>query len=57
MNSMVPQRIFYLHYLSLEIIVFINNQTGAVAKHLYDKLTGIQHGNREDKFGWIESVE
>jgi len=36
--------------------VINDNQTGAVAKHLYDELTGIQYGTREDKFGWIESI-
>jgi branched-chain amino acid aminotransferase len=35
----------------------INNmQTGPIAKHLYDELTGIQYGTREDKFGWIQKV-
>ncbi len=33
-----------------------NNESGAVAKHLYDELTGIQYGTREDKFGWVKSV-
>jgi branched-chain amino acid aminotransferase len=33
-----------------------DNQTGPVSKHLYDELTGIQYGTREDKFGWIVSV-
>lgn len=33
-----------------------NNQTGDVATTLYDELTGIQYGTREDKFGWIVSV-
>ena len=36
--------------------VINDNQTGAVAKHLYDELTGIQYGTREDKFGWIQSI-
>ncbi len=31
-------------------------QTGPVSKHLYDELTGIQYGTREDKFGWIHKV-
>lgn len=35
----------------------INNmETGPISKHLYDELTGIQYGTREDKFGWIEQV-
>ena len=33
-----------------------NNKTGTVSKHLYDELTGIQYGTREDKFGWIQSI-
>jgi len=33
-----------------------DNQTGPVSKHLYDELTGIQYGTREDKFGWIVQV-
>lgn len=36
--------------------VINDNQTGEVAKALYDELTGIQYGTREDKFGWIESL-
>lgn len=37
---------------------FINdNQAGEVSRNLYDELTGIQYGTREDKFGWIEKVE
>lgn len=31
-------------------------QTGPVSKHLYDELTGIQFGTKEDKFGWITKV-
>ncbi|ALO34799.1 branched chain amino acid aminotransferase [Colwellia sp. MT41] len=39
-----------------EDFVINDNQTGPVAKALYDELTGIQYGTREDKFGWIESL-
>lgn len=36
----------------------VNNQeTGEVSKHLYNELTGIQYGTKEDKFNWIQSVE
>jgi len=36
---------------------FINgNKAGDVSRNLYDELTGIQYGLREDKFGWIEKV-
>ena len=34
-----------------------NNQSGPVAKHLYDELTGIQYGIREDRFGWVSSLD
>jgi len=34
-----------------------NEQTGAVAKHLYDVLTGIQYGTHEDTFNWTQPVE
>ena len=36
--------------------VINNNQTGEVSTNLYDELTGIQYGTREDKFGWVVSV-
>jgi len=36
--------------------VINDNQAGSVSKHLYDELTGIQYGTREDKFGWIEPL-
>jgi branched-chain amino acid aminotransferase len=37
--------------------VINDNQSGAVAKHLYDELTGIQYGSKEDQFGWTQCVE
>lgn len=36
--------------------VINQNQPGPVAKHLYDELTGIQYGTREDRFGWVLPV-
>ena len=33
-----------------------DNQSGDISKQLYDELTGIQYGTREDRFGWIEKV-
>jgi len=33
------------------------NQSGPVAKSLYDELTGIQYGTREDRFGWVQDVD
>ena len=35
-----------------EEYIINNNQSGPVARHLYDELTGIQYGTREDRFGW-----
>ena len=32
------------------------NETGPVAQRLFDELTGIQYGEREDPFGWIVPV-
>ena len=34
-----------------------DNETGPVAKHLYDELTGIQFGTVEDRFGWVHTVK
>lgn len=34
-----------------------NNESGVISKHLYDELTGIQYGTREDRFGWVKSVK
>nr|XP_061813388.1 probable branched-chain-amino-acid aminotransferase [Nerophis lumbriciformis] len=34
-----------------------NNQTGPVAKRIYDKLTGIQNGTVNDDFGWTEIID
>jgi branched-chain amino acid aminotransferase len=44
-----------LSFKSKEYVIN-KNQAGEVAKRLYDELTGIQYGTREDKFGWIESI-
>jgi len=34
-----------------------NNETGPIAKRLYDELTGIQYGTIEDRFGWTRMIE
>ncbi|WP_440874543.1 branched-chain amino acid aminotransferase [Thalassotalea sp. PLHSN55] len=34
-----------------------NNVSGKVAKHLYDELTGIQYGTKEDRFGWVKTID
>ncbi|MGY8896949.1 MAG: branched-chain amino acid aminotransferase [Paraglaciecola sp.] len=44
-----------LHYKEKDYVIN-QNQTGDVAKHLYDQLTGIQYGRIEDTFGWVESL-
>lgn len=31
-------------------------KTGSVAKRMYDELTGIQYGSREDRFNWITTI-
>ncbi|MBR5438803.1 MAG: branched-chain amino acid aminotransferase [Clostridia bacterium] len=33
-----------------------NGKIGSLTQYLYDTLTGIQWGNVEDKFGWIEKL-
>ena len=44
--------------LSLKGTEHVINQKrpGPVSKHLYDELTGIQYGTREDRFGWALPV-
>lgn len=37
-------------------MIINQKQTGAVAKRLYDTLTGIQYGSETDPFGWTEEV-
>ncbi len=32
-------------------------QTGELAQRLFDEITAIQYGEKEDKFGWIEFVD
>lgn len=33
-----------------------DNLAGPVSRRLYDELTGIQYGVREDRFGWVDAV-
>ena len=37
--------------------VINNNQSGPVSRRLYDELTGIQYGVREDRFGWVTTLD
>ncbi len=36
--------------------VINNGEIGTLTQHLYDELTGIQWGEKEDKFGWIVKI-
>ena len=38
-------------------IILNNNETGPLAKKLYDELLGIQYGRKEDVFGWTMEVK
>ena len=31
-------------------------QVGTITRHLYDELTGIQYGEKEDRFGWMHII-
>ncbi len=33
-----------------------NGKMGDITKYLYDNLTGIQYGKKEDKYGWITKI-
>lgn len=38
--------------------VIINNmETGVITQQLFDELTGIQYGSKNDIFGWVEKLE
>ncbi|MBN2228883.1 MAG: branched-chain amino acid aminotransferase [Candidatus Thorarchaeota archaeon] len=34
-----------------------NGKTGELTQHLFDELTGIQSGEREDRYGWIVDID
>ena len=40
-----------------EILTINNGKTGDTAKRLYDTLTGIQYGVKEDPFNWISKLD
>ena len=40
-----------------EKIVVNNNQIGEMTQKIYDELTGIQWGLKEDTFGWTVKVD
>ncbi len=44
-----------IHYNGRDMIVN-NQEMGPITADLYEKLTGIQYGKREDKFGWIFKI-
>jgi len=39
-----------------ETITINNNELGPFAKKLYDAITGIQNGKKDDEFGWMHTV-
>ncbi|HHU20208.1 MAG TPA: branched-chain amino acid aminotransferase [Bacilli bacterium] len=40
-----------------EALIINNQETGEIAKKLYETITGIQYGHLEDKFNWIDIIE
>lgn len=40
-----------------EVYVINHNESGPVAKHLYDELTGIQYGRIPDRFNWTLTLD
>lgn len=45
-----------LSYKGVEVTVN-KNETGPLARRLYDYLTRLQHGEEEDVFGWVERID
>lgn len=39
-----------------KIITINDGKVGEVSQRLFDEITGIQYGEREDKFGWIDKI-
>ena len=39
-----------------EILKVNNGEIGQITQSLYDELTGIQYGEKEDRHGWIHTV-
>jgi branched-chain amino acid aminotransferase len=40
-----------------ESMVINNRQIGPVAQKFYDTITGIQYGELDDPFGWVETID
>ncbi len=40
-----------------EEIIINGNEAGPVTRALYDELTGIQYGEKEDSFGWVKEIK
>ena len=38
-------------------MIINNGEIGEISQKLYDEITGIQLGKREDKFGWVVNVD
>ena len=47
----------HVSVISDEKIVVNNNQIGEMTQKIYDELTGIQWGLKEDTFGWTVKVD
>ncbi len=45
-----------LHYRG-EVFIINNNQTGPITQKIYDELTAIQYGEKEDPFGWTKIID
>lgn len=39
------------------VMIINNGEIGEISQKLYDEITGIQLGKREDKFGWVVNVD
>ena len=44
-----------IHYKGADYRV-ADGRTGRLAKRLYDFLLGLQYGENEDRFGWVERI-
>ncbi len=45
-----------LYYMG-DTIEINQGKTGPLAKRLFNEITAIQYGDKEDEFGWIETIE
>jgi len=45
-----------IHYRGRDYKV-ADGQVGEISRRLYDQLLGMQYGEREDPFGWVERID